>query len=1474
MKKGQRTIVSGAWMMKSKSIAGTRSLFRACVMVAAFVVTQLVLVPLAAEAQTLPAVLQVPTSNRVAGTGTSSYNGNSGAATGIELSSPSYSVFDSNGNQYISDTGNNCVRKVDATTGTISVLAGYEMTPSSPDTCNAAGVQISATQGLMAPTGLAIDANNDLFIADSGHNCVRELASGATGSSNLTAVVDTCTNTTLQSVSPDPTGVFVDVLGDIIVSIADTTDGINQVILHGAGKPANEVCDDGGQLSAKVTTVCDYFPAADTYTLQSPGAIALDANGNFYLADTGNSCVRRVSTTFAVTTVLGQCTSDGSGTPIPNTSSFSPTGLAFGPQGYLYVANASNGTVIQANADGSNPTIIAGIPGSTTAYSQSENGIAAVDISMRSPTGVTIDPSGNPDVVDTGHGIVLQLAYNNQFPAVVLPNSSAAQTLWFEINSAVNLTPTTGADYTVSTVSTTCTGAQTPSATATPYACKVTLMFKPAFPGLRRSPLTLTDSSTSPSTAYEFGLVGLGEGANALFIPGTINTLLGSLNTPSAEVVDSAGDVYFAETGSPDIKVSAAGSGTATTLVPAGGVIQSPVGLALDSAQNLYVADNVANSIFKVDPSGNVTTVASLLNTPVAVAVDKNGNLYVALDGGGSPEVMKIYAGGEQLVVAGGGTNTTPDGMAATQAEFLQPSGLYLDANGVLYISDETAYRVYDVDTSGIIHYFAGNGTQTTSDLSSPTGVGLQGPSGLVGDAAGDVYIADGPGHVVYVVLGGQTPGIQTIVGTGTSGNSGDGAAANLAQVSNPVSVALDGYDNLYVADSGNNDIREVTYENPTLNFGYVELNTTAGPLSTILWDSGNETLTPLTTFPVAPSSAPFTQVSNGCGGALLSGATCSLSYEFTPTAYGIYTAQASSNAQAPDQPEKITLTGQSPEPDFATPNVTAVYGQMYTLMGTITSGTSGAPAPTGTITFSIGAQTLCTGVAVDPNGVATCSPSPTLENVGVYTVTVAYSGDSNYPSVTKTPTLTITKDPVTITAGNASRAYNVSNPTSVPDTITPQYPFPSGQSITDDPTTYTTSAVLLSPPGSYPIVPGPAVAGTNTLLSNYAITYINGKLTITGGVSNISPAVSAVYSTAYTLTSTFTSPTQNGPAPTGTATFSIGGQPICATATLVGGVATCTPSPTRENVGVYTVSVAYSGDSTYPPSIPTIALTITQAPVTITANNATRPYNTPNPTFTGTVKGVASGQSISATFTTTATQASAPGTYPITPKSPVAGTGTLLSNYSITLVNGILTISSAATGPTSPVGSFTISATPPEQEIDLNGTVNYPVKLTSVDGFTDTVSFSCSGLPEGASCAFAPGTLKPTAGGTSTTVLTIGATVNTDNVPPGSSGYLRSMPANPAHAPSSFVLAWTMLPFGFGGSAATLLMGRRRKRSGRKAEWVLWLIPVFLLLAGLSGCATPHSYKVYTVTITATDHTYAVPVSESTTIQLVLARQ
>ncbi len=1664
--------------MKSKYLVGMNFAVWACMTLMACVSAR----PLAAQ---LPAVLQVPTATRVAGNTVSGYNGDYGSAINLDLNGPNDTVFDAAGNQYIADTKNNCVRKVTPGTPAImSVLVGYESTAASTDTCNASSLTPTPTQGLLGPEGLTIDAAGDLFIADTGHNCIRELPANTAGARSLVTVVDTCQNygspaATALSVSPNPQGLILDPEGDEIWTSYAPALGISQVMFHRELSPASpptSVCDIAGTPVAGHSAICTFYNGQST-VLNDPTGLAIDGAGNYYVSDTGNGCVRELTAQKVFSTPIGQCASDGTGsTAIPN---FAPVGLTAGNQGYLYITNVAQGTVLQYQGQGATPLLIAGVPNQTTPYTGAQDGKAAVVVSLNAPTGLSVDPSGNLYVADSGNGIIRQLAFNTQFPSQNLNTPSGGQNLQFEINANVNLAATFTSEYGVSLGNNTCAGALAASSTAIPTTCVVSVQFDPQYPGPRRAPLTLTDSSSTPATTYQFGLSGTGIGSNALFIPGTIRTALASLNNPSAVTVGTTGNVYFAESGaasgSGDIQVIAAGSTTATVLVPAG-KIQTPVALALDAAQNLYVADSATNTIYKVDANANVTTFASGLNGPVALSVDTYGNVYVAQNGSGAANVLKIFAGGQQLVVAGGGTNTTPNGVPATQAAFIKPSGLYLDPSGVMYISDEAAFRVYSVDTAGTIHYFAGNGTQSNTETppTLPTDAGLVGPTSLVGDAAGDIYITDGGANLIYVVFGGsnQNPGIEALVGTGVSGSTGDGGAANLAELNNPVSVSLDGADDLYLVDAGNNSIRKVNYQDPTLDFGFVKPGNTSGPLITQLWNAGNQQpgLAPLTGFPPvenAPTgiSNAFTQISNGCGSTLPTGSTCSLSYSFTapynpPTApvYGFYEALASSNASAVDIPQVITLVANVPQLTFVAPPVTAVYGTSYALTASVTD--SGGPAPTGSVTFAItgpNAQTLCGGpITLSASGTVSCPSTSTPLNVGAYPVLVTYSGDNNYLPATQNTTLTITQAPVIITAANFTRPYNTPNPTFT-GTITGVV---LGQSITD---TYSTTATQTSAPGSYPITPAnPATAGPGTLLSNYAITYVNGTLTITknsGGVTISSPAVSTVYGTPYTIASSITSP--NTPAPTGTATFTVGSQTLCSAAPVAAnGTVTCSPSPTLENVGTYSVNVAYSGDNFYPASSATIALTITPAPVVITAENTSRPFGTPNPTLTGTVSGVVAGQSITDTYTTTAVQTSAPGTYPITPVSPatagtgtiltnytityvpgtltvtqaggpsfstpavttvygtaytlaasitsgltpsptgtvtftiagqsicatatlgangtatcapavtlenagaypvtvsysgdknypasastleltitpapvkitannatrttgvpnptfngvvtgvvsgqsitatyatpateaspagnypiiptpVIGSGTLAANYTITVVNGVLTITQANTPPpTGPVGSFTLKATPPEQEIDTTGSVNFPVTLTSVDKFTDTVTFSCSGLPEGVGCAFAPGALTPAANGTAITVMTITGTADGTNVPSGSFGALRPRPSifgdsptHPSNPLSSMVLAFTMLPIGFTGSAASLLLGFKRRRGGISIRSVLWIVPLLVFLGGMAGCGSPNNYKIYTVTITATDSTYATPVSQSTTVQLVLAK-
>jgi hypothetical protein len=249
--------------------------------------------PLSAHGQFAVAL---DTNSRYAGnsTGTNLYNGDTGPATSTSLHAPSYAVFDSSGNLYVSDTLNNCVRRID-TGGNVSTVAGLRIN-GGPDTCNTlTNATPTTAQGLLRPTGLAIDSANTLYIADSQHNCVRSLASGAVDSfaaNALTTVAGTCSSVDTASVTPAPNGLAVDGSGNLYVSIQDAaaTIPVNQVLRHRSADPAATVCYVAGQPSANVATAC--AGVTGTVTLSSPAGLAFDVNGNLFVADTGNNCVR------------------------------------------------------------------------------------------------------------------------------------------------------------------------------------------------------------------------------------------------------------------------------------------------------------------------------------------------------------------------------------------------------------------------------------------------------------------------------------------------------------------------------------------------------------------------------------------------------------------------------------------------------------------------------------------------------------------------------------------------------------------------------------------------------------------------------------------------------------------------------------------------------------------------------------------------------------------------------------------------------------------------------------------------------------------------------------------------------------------------------------------------------------------------------------------------------------------------------
>ncbi len=363
-----------------------------------------------------------------------------------------------------------------------------------------------------------------------------------------------------------------------------------------------------------------------------------------------------------------------------------------------------------------------------------------------------------------------------------------------------------------------------------------------SFPSGTSVILTATPAQDWRMSGWDFACLGTGSAANCVLssdtglgsslkalatftIPGVITTvMMGAVNHPWGLVFDGSGNLYVVDTGNHRVRKVA--SGVITTItgtgvggfsgdggLAAGAELNNPAGIAIDGGGNLYVADRKNHRIRKIDPSGIITTVAGTgtgayggdgglateaqLDIPEGVAVDAAGNLYIA--DRYNNRIRKVDAHGVITTIAGDGSSWAGgDGGPATDASLSAPSGLVFDAAGNLYIADRRNNRVRRIDPSGIITTVAGTGMNAYGgDGGLATQAQLNDPTGVAVDAAGNLYIADRVNHRLRRVdLSGV---ITTIAGIEHAGFNGDGILAAEAMLLYPINVAFDADGNLYL---------------------------------------------------------------------------------------------------------------------------------------------------------------------------------------------------------------------------------------------------------------------------------------------------------------------------------------------------------------------------------------------------------------------------------------------------------------------------------------------------------------------------------------------------------------------------------------------------------------------------------------------------------------------------------------------------
>ena len=1006
----------------------------------------------------------LPSTTILAGNGTKSYTGDKGPATSAGFgSTPTYvppeaAVMDPAGNIYIADTGNNVIRRVDAATGIITTFAGTATNICATGTPgDTYGNGCPATQAILhAPLSVRY-YKGDIYIADTNGNEVRKV-DGATGiisvfAGNGSAALATAgLATNIAVIAPQ----------DLVFDASG-----NAFICTGGGKPLILKVDPTGMATIVAGTgvagnTGDGGPATAAQ-IQSPTGLAIDPQGNIYFSGTIPNNVREINvSTKTINTVVassGVSTGGfaGDGGPANLALLHTPQHIAIDALGNLYIADQANSRIrmVTPPAAGAAYGTITTIAGNATA-GNAASGVGSVNASINQPRSVDVTASGDLIISDGFNAEIKLIA-----PPVNLPSLAIGATETFNALARV-ITPLTLGSYAVAPGYPSFTGTTNNCTAGASIAantiCTVPVTFSPVAGGLQTAPLVLTDSN---GNKYLSPLAGLGNAPAAAVLPGLVGAVAGTgaagnsgdngaptsaqLHTPLAIVVDGMGNYYFADSANNEVREISAATGMITRVAGTGtagfsgdgaaataAMLNTPSGLAIDGAGNLYIADTGNNRIRKVT-AGVISTFAGTgvagllgdggpaasaqLSGPQGLFLTPAGVLYVADTGNHAIRIIGLRSTGINTIAGNGTAGSSGDTQQASLALLSSPQGVAVDNNAVVYIADTGNHKVRRI-AGGIITTLAGGGASGFSDGAAATAL-FSSPTALAVDAAANVYVTDTGNNVVRRIANGQ---VATVAGTGTGGASGNGSNSTSATFNAPQGVGLDGSGNILIADTGNNLIRNVNVAATKLAFPTTSPNTTSTAQTVTLSNAGN---LPLTVASVTVPAGFSEQASgstdcNTTGLSLASGATCQTSLVFMPTAVQTYSGTA-----------VLTDTAQS---QAAAAQTIAVSGMgAYVFTAAISAASPVTAGTNQSITVSVtNPNAVYTGTihftSSDPKAVLPADTTFTAADNGRHTFTGVQFRTAGMEAITVTDTVTasITATSVVTVVGGPAAALTI----------------------------------------------------------------------------------------------------------------------------------------------------------------------------------------------------------------------------------------------------------------------------------------------------------------------------------------------------------------------------------------------------------------------------------------------------------------